>query len=511
MPAQTRIQWCLISHTNIGKTSLARTLLMQDVGDIRDAAHVTDSADAHVLLETSAGDILTLWDTPGFGDSVRLYQRLRQQSNPLGWFLSNVWDRWRDKPFWMSQRAMRAARDNADVVLYLVNAAEDPADAGYLDAEMHILQWLGKPVFVLLNQLGQPQPGTAQQADVERWHAAVRPYQPMVRGVLALDAFTRSWVHEQSLFHAVQAAIAPDKQAAYARIVQAWETRNQQRFAASMACLATLLAEATGWTQPISEPVSALSWKHLQNAMTSKAGAEAAAENDPARQAMQALLRRLQKADEAAMQTLLQLHRLDGHAAAQIQQQLNQYFTVQQPLDARQMGLLGALTTGAASGFGADLATGGLSMGTGALIGALAGAAAFAGAALGLNKWRAQSAHQVHLSDNLLDELLRASLLKYLAIAHFGRGRGSYTANEAPAHWNAALGQALASRQETLHALWRGLREQALAEAAAPEDPALRVRLENAVTATALDTLGRLYPSLQLPGQTAADGTGQRP
>ena len=31
----------LISHTNIGKTTLARTLLRQDVGEVRDAPHVT--------------------------------------------------------------------------------------------------------------------------------------------------------------------------------------------------------------------------------------------------------------------------------------------------------------------------------------------------------------------------------------------------------------------------------------------------------------------------------------
>ena len=31
----------LISHTNAGKTTLARTLLGRDIGEIRDAPHVT--------------------------------------------------------------------------------------------------------------------------------------------------------------------------------------------------------------------------------------------------------------------------------------------------------------------------------------------------------------------------------------------------------------------------------------------------------------------------------------
>ena len=42
----------LVSHTNAGKTTLARTLLGRDVGEVRDAPHVTEFADAHVLVET---------------------------------------------------------------------------------------------------------------------------------------------------------------------------------------------------------------------------------------------------------------------------------------------------------------------------------------------------------------------------------------------------------------------------------------------------------------------------
>ncbi len=74
-----RIALSLISHTNAGKTTLARTLLQRDIGEVRDAPHVTELAEDHLLLRSEAGDELRLWDTPGFGDTVRLVQRLRQQ------------------------------------------------------------------------------------------------------------------------------------------------------------------------------------------------------------------------------------------------------------------------------------------------------------------------------------------------------------------------------------------------------------------------------------------------
>ena len=132
------IQFALISHTNAGKTTLARTLIGMDIGEVRDAPHVTTVSEVHTLLETSSGDRLQLWDTPGFGDSVRLSNRLGMSGNPIGWFLREVVDRYSDRPFWLSQQAVRTAREAADIVLYLVNSSEDPDDAGYLASEMKI-------------------------------------------------------------------------------------------------------------------------------------------------------------------------------------------------------------------------------------------------------------------------------------------------------------------------------------------------------------------------------------
>src|SRR5919107_2586915 len=149
------INLSLVSHTNVGKTTLVRTLLQQDVGEVRDAAHVTEVATGYVLLQAGA-DTLMLWDTPGFGDTARLVTRLRQTGNPIGWLLTQVWDRFRDRPLWSSQQAVRNARDEADVVLYLVNASEDPASAAYVPLEMEVLAWVGKPIVLLLNQTGPP-------------------------------------------------------------------------------------------------------------------------------------------------------------------------------------------------------------------------------------------------------------------------------------------------------------------------------------------------------------------
>src|SRR5690606_37502841 len=109
------------------------------------------------------------WDTPGFGDSARLLNRLRHSGNPLGWLLTQVWDRFTDRPFYCSQQAIHTARDHSDVILYLVNAAEDPASAAYVQMEMQILAWLDKPVLLLLNQTGAPRTAEVEAAEVAMW------------------------------------------------------------------------------------------------------------------------------------------------------------------------------------------------------------------------------------------------------------------------------------------------------------------------------------------------------
>ena len=105
----------LISHTNVGKTTLARTLLREDVGEALDHAHVTDENVAYALAQTESGAQLTLWDTPGFGDTARLMKRLRKVGSPVGWVLHQVWDRITDRPLWCSQQAVLNVRDEADV------------------------------------------------------------------------------------------------------------------------------------------------------------------------------------------------------------------------------------------------------------------------------------------------------------------------------------------------------------------------------------------------------------
>jgi hypothetical protein len=477
------VQLALISHTNAGKTTLARTLLGRDVGEVRDAPHVTEIAQVHGLLASAEGDVLQLWDTPGFGDSARLVARLRHADNPIGWILREVWDRHRDRPLWCSQQAVRAARESADVVLYLANAAEDPRDAGYVAPEMQVLRWIGKPVIVLLNQVGAPRGAAEEEAELERWRSHVGQFGP-VGDVLAMDAFARCWVQERVLLDAVGRLLPAPLAAGYTRLVARWQTLAAERFEASMAVLAEQLVAAARDHEPLELASDGALQRLLRAVGIGRKAVDVAREH-----AMGALAERLDRAIGQGTERLIGLHGLDGVAARTVLEQMAENFAVRAPVDEGRTALWSSVVSGALAGLKADLAAGGLTFGAGMVVGGLIGGLAGAGVARGINVMRGDDYAQVRWSDLFLDGLARSTLLRYLAVAHFGRGRGRYIEGEAPAVWRGEAEQALAGRAAELQHLWDVARNAAAADLAPVHD-----ELSRLLGAAAVDLLGRLYP-----------------
>ena len=492
----------LVSHTNVGKTTLARTLLARDIGEVRDEAHVTESAQSHLLVESPAGDRLLLWDTPGFGDSLRLARRLAQAGNPLGWFLSEVWDRWRDRAFWSSQRALRHVLGESHVVLYLVNAAEAPEDAGYLEAELQVLGLIGKPVIALLNQLGPA--GAADDAMgadplAARWHKRLATATG-VRAVLPLDAFTRCWVQEGVLWRAVAAAAPSAQQAAFARLQAAWHQRQAAVWHSAMAELARRLAraaldaeavQAEGWRGPL---------RKMGHTLGQALGLRGDANDSAQARAMAALAERLDSDVRQSTDRLIALHGLDGRAGSEVMEKLARHYATRNPIDEGKAALWGGAVTGALAGLKADLASGGLTLGGGLLAGGVLGALAAAGAARGVNLVRGLERPQVVWDVQVLDALLASALLGYLAVAHHGRGRGAWIDEAPPARWMAAVQGVLDARRAQINAVW-GQRTGLLA-VVAPANTALSNALRDVLEAASADALANLYADAAVEWRT---------
>lgn len=483
----TTINLSLVSHTNTGKTTLARSLIGRDVGEIRDEAHVTALAERYRMIETQGGDALELWDTPGFGDSARLVQRLRQQGNPVGWFLTEVWDRWRDRPFWSSQQALRNVREEADVVLYLVNASERPGDAGYVALEMEILAWLGKPVLVLLNQLGEPRPGDQDRADEEAWRQHLAGH-GFVRRILPLDAFARCWVQEFTLLDAVGSALPENRHSTFAGLEEAWRERRLTQFRASMAVLGEFLATASLDREGLSDDNMGGTLRRLGQLVGMDGNANAR------ERAMSCLAERLEREVRRTTDQLIEIHGLAGRAAEEVLARVSSDFAAREKLGEGKAAALGGILSGALSGLAADLAAGGLTLGGGALVGAVLGAIGSAGAAKAINLVRGTDHSEVRWSTDSLQRLSVTALLRYLAVAHYGRGRGEWRQGEYPGHWKPLIEEEIQPRLTALDTLWARPGDTADSTAARSES------LAGILTETALALLARLYPETRLPG-----------
>ena len=467
----------LVSHTNVGKTTLARTLLRRDVGTVYDQAHVTDVSEAWPLLETPDARLL-LWDTPGFGDTARLLRRLRNEGNPLGWFLHTVWDKVTDRPLWCSQEAVRNIRQDADVVLYLVNAAEDPRDAAYVPLELELLGWLERPVLLLLNQTGPA--GDTEELEAA-WRAAVAGH-PHVRDVLSLDAFTRCWVQEAALLEKVGPLLADADRPLLDGLVAAWNDRNLAAYEACAEALGAQLAETAADRVP------------LPSALASKAEKQAA---------MKELAERLERRTAALMDALLDAHGLEGQVASEVREHIDDFvLPAGSPLEGGRGALWGGLLGGAATGVGAELLAGGLGFGSGVVVGAALGALGGAGLAkgfefvLGFGKEPA-----VRWNETFVRQLAHQGLLRYLAVAQFGRGRGDVHDDAlregGGAAWRALVDQALDDRGA---ALTRALEQGG--DDAAPAAEWVREVLRDVLAARypeARALLGRAGDALSVP------------
>lgn len=479
----TTITLSLVAHTNVGKTTLARTLLRRDIGEVRDAPHVTESAERHVLIGPLGDDVLLLWDTPGFGDSVRLARRLAGPRGAIGWFLSEVWDRYTDRAFWSSQQALRHVRAESDLVLYLVNAAETPGSDPNVTAELDLLRWLGKPVLVLLNQLGVPRPAAEEAAEAAAWRAALAE-RAEVRAVLPLDAFARCWVQEGVLFDTLHAALSDAQRLAMKRLRAHWRSEAWARFDATVAELAVDLARLATLAVPI-EGSAGLS------ALVGRVGGQ-----DRAKVALEAAERQLHAAIDDRIRSgtdrLLERHGLDGKSGPALLEGLAGRVHVRWKVDETGSAIFGGLAAGALTGLKADLASGGLTLGGGLIVGSIIGALGGGGLARLANRLRGRESSTLRLEPAVLDALYADALLRYLAVAHYGRGRGPWQEDPRPRHWAELVDAQLTAQREALAAIWalRPSRD----EADPATESAIAARLRPLIDAALRAALGELYP-----------------
>jgi hypothetical protein len=125
---------------------------------------------------------------------------------------------------------------------------------------------------------------------------------------------------------------------------------------------------------------------------------------------------------------------------------------------------------------------------------------ALGGAALGgAYRLVAGGAPAIQFQPAALDRFARQAVLRYLLVAHHGRGRGDYADVEFPGHWAAEVDGQWPPRRETLHGLWREA-----AQAGPGSAPAVAERLRPVLRALLVDVLRARFPGATVLAEARA-------
>jgi hypothetical protein len=342
---------------------------------------------------------------------------------------------------------------------------------------MEVLAWVGKPIVLLLNQTGPP--GEDTQADERRWSEQLSST-GLVKATLTLDAFARCWVQERTLLRAIAPLLEERQQQVMEQLTGAWTQRNLERFHASMAALAVQLAGIACDREEIGER----KWHdRVRGAVTNPTGNASSPE---AQRAMGRLGERVDQAVQQSTDRLIELHGLSGRAGQEVLKRMRDDYAEAGPAREGVAAVLGGLVTGAAGGLGADLAAGGLTLGAGMIVGGILGAVGAGSAARGYNLARGDDTNSVRWSEEFFAGLIRSALLRYLAVAHFGRGRGEWEEGEHPTSWRDAVAEVVAAERRAVRTIW--------SEARRADPEAVSAPLGELLTRCAAQLLTRLYP-----------------
>ena len=428
------LRLAVVGHTNVGKTSLLRTLL-RDAG-FGEVSH-RPSTTRHVegaRLSVSGEALLELYDTPGLEDAIALLDYLEQLERPgerldgparTARFLDTAEARQR---FEQEAKVLRQLLAS-DAGLYVIDARE-PVLAKYRD-ELGVLAGCGRPLLPVLNFSACERQREAEWRDALArlgLHALVR-----------FDSVAPPLDGERRLYESLALLVEPAR-TALERLIVDHEAQADMRREAGARLIAELLVDCAALrrgvaTQPTIEQ------------------AEIAALHQAVRQR-----------EQRCVEALLRLYafREGDTRAGELPLQAGRWGDdLFNPETLRQLGIRvgGGMAAGAAAGAGVDLLVGGLTLGAAALLGALAGgglqtARSYGGRLLG----KLRGERELSVDDNVLR--LLALRQRQLLAALATRGHAATTAIQLDdprdeAWRQAALPEAL--RRARAHPEWSSL------------------------------------------------------
>ncbi|MDF9754558.1 hypothetical protein ACVWY1_002087 [Pseudomonas sp. TE6288] len=344
------LKLAVVGHTNVGKTSLLRTLT-RDVG-FGEVSH-RPSTTRHVegaRLSVDGEPLLELYDTPGLEDAIALLDYLERLERPgerldgparLERFLQGSEARQRFEQEAKVLRQLLASHAG----LYVIDARE-PVLAKYRD-ELEVLASCGKPLLPVLNFVA------SNQHREPEWREALARLG--LHALVRFDSVAPPEDGERRLYESL-ALLLEEARPALQRLIDDQQAQREARRHSGKRLVAELLLDCAACRRSVE--------------------AEPAAEA----QAIEALRQAVREREQRCVEALLKLYafrREDANAGDLPLLDGRWGDDLFNPETLKLLGVrLGSgVAAGAAAGAGVDLLVGGLTLGAAALAGAIAGGA----------------------------------------------------------------------------------------------------------------------------------------
>ncbi|MDR9864044.1 GTPase/DUF3482 domain-containing protein [Pseudomonas baetica] len=344
------LKLAVVGHTNVGKTSLLRTLT-RDVG-FGEVSH-RPSTTRHVegaRLSVDGEPLLDLYDTPGLEDAIALLDFLERLERPgerldgparLARFLDGSEARQR---FEQEAKVLRQLLAS-DAGLYVIDARE-PVLAKYRD-ELEVLASCGKPLLPVLNFVS-----SANHREPD-WREALARLG--LHALVRFDSVAPPEDGERRLYESL-ALLLENARPQLERLIADQQAQRLARQQSAARLIAELLIDCAACRRSV------------------------VSEAEQEQQAISELRKAVRQREQRCVEVLLKLYAFRPQDAAASDLPLldgrwgDDLFN---PETLKQLGVRvgGGIAAGAAAGAGVDLLVGGITLGAAALAGAIAGGA----------------------------------------------------------------------------------------------------------------------------------------
>ncbi len=444
------LKLAVVGHTNVGKTSLLRTLTRDvDFGEVSHRPSTTRHVEG-ARLSVDGQALLELYDTPGLEDAIALLDYLEHLDRPgerldgparAARFLQGSEARQR---FEQEAKVLRQLLAS-DAGLYVIDARE-PVLAKYRD-ELAVLGSCGKPLLPVLNFVT-----SAQQREGE-WREALARLG--LHALVRFDTVAPPLDGERRLYESL-ALLLEKSRPQLQRLIADHEAQAKARHAAGVRLIAELLIDCAACRRSV--------------------GSDEQAQ-------IQAMHQSIRQREQACVQALLRLYafRQEDARAADLPLLDGRWGDdLFNPETLKQLGVQvgGGMAAGAAAGAGIDLMVGGLTLGAATLLGALAGGGVQTARTYGerlLGKLKGN--RELSVDDNVLRVL--AVRQRQLLEALSTRGHAATTAIEVGGGKEAGWAKLPAVlRQARAHPRWSSLNPQARLQQAERQEALQRLTAE---------------------------------